>query len=69
MSEADRAARALLIHAHANDVFEDGRLAAEWMKHPHAELRAERPIDMLDTQSGYDRVREILTRIAYGIPV
>ncbi len=68
-SEADRAARTLLIYAHARDVLEDDQLAAEWLKHPHIELRGERPIDMLDTQSGYDRVRDILMRIEYGIAV
>ena len=67
--EADLAARTLLIYAQARDVFEDATAAATWLKLPHIELRGERPIDMIDTQSGYDRVRDILMKIEYGTAV
>lgn len=68
-SEADRAARVLLIFSQANETFDSPELAAQWLQHAHAELGDTRPIDMLDTQSGYDRVRDILARLAYGISV
>ena len=68
-SEGDRVARVLMTFAHARDVFEDSGSAAEWMKSPHAELEDEAPLAMLDTQSGFDRVRDLLMRIEFGVGV
>lgn len=68
-SEGDRVARVLMTFAHARDVFEDAGSAAEWMKLPHAELDGEPPLTMLDTQSGFDRVRDLLMRIEFGVGV
>jgi putative toxin-antitoxin system antitoxin component (TIGR02293 family) len=68
-SEGDRIARVLMTFAHARDVFEDTGGAAEWMKLPHAELDGEPPLAMLDTQSGFDRVRDLLMRIEFGVGV
>jgi putative toxin-antitoxin system antitoxin component (TIGR02293 family) len=68
-SEGDRVARVLMTFAHARDVFEDASSAAEWMKLPHAELDGEPPLAMLDTQSGFDRVRDLLMRIEFGVGV
>src|SRR5260370_19166515 len=66
-SESDRAARTLLIYAQARDVLEDDKLAGEWLQRPNVELRGERPIDMLDTQTGFDRVRALLLRPEHGV--
>jgi putative toxin-antitoxin system antitoxin component (TIGR02293 family) len=68
-SEGDRVARVLMIFAHARDVFEDAGSAATWMKSAHAEFESESPLAMLDTQSGFDRVRDLLMRIEFGIGV
>lgn len=68
-SESDRVARVLMAFAHARDIFEDAGGAAEWMKLPHAELDGEPPLAMLDTQSGFDRVRDLLMRIEFGVGV
>jgi len=68
-SEADRVARVLITFAHARHVFEDAGSAAEWMKSPHAELDDEAPLSMLDTQPGFDRVRDLLIRIEFGVGV
>lgn len=68
-SEGDRVARVLMTFAHARDVFEDAVSAAEWMKSPHAELDDEPPLAMLDTQSSFDRVRDLLMRIEFGVGV
>ncbi|WP_211453062.1 type II RES/Xre toxin-antitoxin system antitoxin [Collimonas antrihumi] len=68
-SESDRAARTVLIYAQAKDVLEDGKLAAEWLQRPSVELRGERPLDMLDTQTGFDRVRDVLVRLEHGVGV
>lgn len=67
--ESDRVARILIVHSQAADVLEDPRLASEWMLSPNALLGDERPLDMLDTQAGYDRVRDILMRFEYGVGV
>lgn len=68
-SESDRVARTLMVYFDAHDVFEDAGIAGRWLVHPHVELGGERPLDMLDTQVGYDRVRDLLMRIEYGIGV
>jgi putative toxin-antitoxin system antitoxin component (TIGR02293 family) len=68
-SESDRVARVLMTFAHARDIFEDAGNAAEWMKLPNAELDDEPPLAMLDTQSGFDRVRDLLMRIQFGVGV
>lgn len=67
--ESDRVARILIVHSQAADVLEDAKLASQWMLHPNALLGGERPLDMLDTQAGYDRVRDILMRFEYGVGV
>jgi putative toxin-antitoxin system antitoxin component (TIGR02293 family) len=67
--ESDRAARTMLIYAQAKDVLEDGGLAAEWLLRPNVELGGERPLDTLDTQTGFDRVRDILVRLEHGVTV
>lgn len=67
--ESDRVSRVILVHAHATDVFESRDIAAQWMQASHAELGGERPVAMLDTQTGYDAVQRILQRIEYGVGV
>lgn len=64
---SDRIARAILIHALAKDVLEDPKLAGEWMLKPNVHLHDETPLDMLDTQVGYDCVRDVLIRLAHGV--
>ncbi|WP_228933755.1 antitoxin Xre/MbcA/ParS toxin-binding domain-containing protein [Paraburkholderia saeva] len=66
-SESDRVARTVLIHEQAKDVLEDTKLAAAWLLRSNIELRGERPLDMMDTQPGFDRVRDLLSRIERGI--
>ncbi len=65
--ESDRIARVLYVREQAADVFEDEALAAEWMCRPNATLGGMTPLEVLDTQPGYDRVRDILSRIAFGV--
>lgn len=65
--ESDRIARVLIILKAARDLFGNDTLAVEWIKRPLAPLGHERPIDMLDTQPGYDRVRDVLLRVGEGV--
>ncbi len=66
-AESDRVARVLYVFRLAIDVFENEALAAEWMQLPHAELGGLRPLEVLDSQPGYDRVRDLLMRVIHGI--
>lgn len=68
-TESDRVARVLYVFELANEVFDDPTLAAKWMVRSLSELGGMRPLEVLDSQPGYDRVRDILTRAALGIPV
>nr|WP_315594873.1 antitoxin Xre/MbcA/ParS toxin-binding domain-containing protein [uncultured Cupriavidus sp.] len=67
--ESDRVARVLYVFELATDVLEDSKLAAQWMQKPLYELDGMKPLEVLDSQPGYDRVRDILMRAAFGIPV
>lgn len=67
--ESDRLARALQVFFAATEVFEDPLCAARWICAEHAELAGERPLDVLDTQAGYDRVQDLLLRLEYGVGV
>ncbi|GAB6847081.1 antitoxin Xre/MbcA/ParS toxin-binding domain-containing protein [Paraburkholderia kururiensis] len=68
-AESDRVARVLYLRQLAVEVFEDQALAVEWMRRPHAELAGLSPLDMLDTQPGYDRARDLLLRVIHGVSV
>lgn len=67
-AESDRVARVLIILQNAREFFGDEKLAVEWIKRPLGPLGQERPLDMLDTQPGYDRVKDILLRASEGVP-
>lgn len=66
-AESDRVARVLYVRQLAVEVFEDPALAAEWMQRSNAELGGLSPLEVLDSQPGYDRVREILLRVIHGV--
>jgi putative toxin-antitoxin system antitoxin component (TIGR02293 family) len=66
-AESDRVARVLYVRQLAVEVFEAPALAAEWMQRSNAELGGLSPLEVLDSQPGYDRVREILLRVIHGV--
>ncbi|MFM0326944.1 antitoxin Xre/MbcA/ParS toxin-binding domain-containing protein [Caballeronia glebae] len=66
-AESDRVARVLYVRQLAVEVFEDPALAGEWMQRSNAELAGLSPLEVLDSQPGYDRVREILLRVIHGV--
>jgi putative toxin-antitoxin system antitoxin component (TIGR02293 family) len=68
-AESDRVARVLYVFEQAAQVFKDDTLAAQWMKRPNAELGSLKPLEVLDSQPGYDRVRDLLMRITFGVSV
>ncbi|WP_206954527.1 antitoxin Xre/MbcA/ParS toxin-binding domain-containing protein [Trinickia acidisoli] len=66
-AESDRVARVLIILKSAREFFGNRELAVEWMKRPLVQLNLDRPLDVLDTQPGYDRVKDILLRASEGV--
>ncbi|WP_175960322.1 antitoxin Xre/MbcA/ParS toxin-binding domain-containing protein [Burkholderia pyrrocinia] len=65
--ESDRVARVLYVLDLATDLFEDSERAAAWMSRANAELDGLKPLEVLDVQPGYDRVRDILNRARFGV--
>ncbi|TGN99091.1 DUF2384 domain-containing protein [Burkholderia sp. USMB20] len=65
--ESDRVARVLYVRGLATELFEDGERAAAWMNRANAELDGLKPLEVLDVQPGYDRVRDILNRAQFGV--
>ncbi len=64
---SDRAYRLASILSMARGVFGDDENAREWFKEPVRALGGERPIDLLDTEIGTQKVVRILGRIRHGI--
>jgi putative toxin-antitoxin system antitoxin component (TIGR02293 family) len=59
----------MLAHAldEARRVLGDEEAARRWLRAPVASLDGRPPIDHLDSIEGYERVRETLTKIEYGM--
>jgi putative toxin-antitoxin system antitoxin component (TIGR02293 family) len=67
--ESDRIARLMFIYELSVEAFEDQNSAREWILRNHVEFGNEKPIEILDTEAGYSRVRDVLTRLMTGICV
>ena len=65
--ESDRVIRLARVYAHAMEVFETQDDATGWFKDPIRALGGRRPLDLLDTDVGAERVDAVLTRIQYGV--
>jgi putative toxin-antitoxin system antitoxin component (TIGR02293 family) len=65
--ESDRLVRLARVFAHAADVFETDADAAGWFKDSNRALGGGRPLDLLDTDAGVQRVDGLLTRIQHGV--
>jgi len=68
-AESDQTARLARVTAFALDTW-DGDLESvrQFFARPHPELRGERPIDAMRTESGARLVEDVLTRLRYGLP-
>lgn len=51
----------------ATRVFRDEELARKWLRSPIISLGNKRPIDHLDSIEGYERVKDTLGKIEYGM--
>jgi len=56
-----------LILEEASRVFRDPELARKWLRSPIVSLDNKRPIDHLDSIGGYERVKDTLGKIEYGM--
>jgi putative toxin-antitoxin system antitoxin component (TIGR02293 family) len=65
--ESDRLYRLARVLAHANRVFEDPGESADWIHAPNTSLGKQRPLSLLDTDIGVQRVDRVLGRIEHGI--
>ena len=66
-NESDRVMRLARVYAHAIEVFETEDDATGWFKDRVRALGGRRPLDLLDTDIGVQRVDAVLTRIQYGV--
>jgi len=55
------------IEALAETVIGDRQQAFQWLSEPNAATDDKAPMDLLGDQSGYDRVKNLLLRIEYGV--
>jgi putative toxin-antitoxin system antitoxin component (TIGR02293 family) len=65
--ESDRMVRLARILAMAGDVLGSSKKASLWLKSENRALHDERPLDLLDTDTGARAVETVLGRIAYGL--
>jgi putative toxin-antitoxin system antitoxin component (TIGR02293 family) len=65
--ESDRTVRLARVVAHARKTFGTIEKAALWLQTPNRVLEGQKPLTMLDTDSGSREVDTILGRIEYGL--
>jgi putative toxin-antitoxin system antitoxin component (TIGR02293 family) len=65
--EADRVRRLQRVAQHADRVFANHDKAARWLRSKIIALDGEKPIDLLQSESGAHFVEQILHRIDYGM--
>lgn len=51
----------------ANKVLEDGDAALAWLRRPQPGLGGQTPLDLLDTEPGYEQVQTLLNQLEYGV--
>lgn len=66
VDESDRAVRLVRIQSLAEDTFGDRGKANLWLRRSLAELDAETPLDVAQTEAGARVIETILARIAWG---
>lgn len=64
---ADRVYRLKKIRELATKVFESAENAMSWLRRPQPGLGGAVPLDMLDTEPGYEQVQLLLNQLEYGV--
>ena len=65
--ESERFLRLVRLAARAEEVFGSERSSREWVRLPNRELGGVSPIEMLDTDVGFDAAMRVLGRFEYGV--
>ena len=63
----DRLYRLKKIWLLANQVLENSENALSWLRHIQPGLNNQAPLDLLDTEPGYEQVQTLLNQIEYGV--
>ncbi len=66
-AESDRTVRMARVYSSAVEMIGDRDKAIQWLGTPNRALGGDRPLDLLDTDTGARMVEDILGRIAYGV--
>lgn len=66
-AESDRTVRLARVYANAVEMLGEREKAVEWLGTANRALGGEKPLDLLDTDTGSRMVEDILGRIAYGV--
>ena len=64
---SDRACRLARVMALAQSVLEDEEKARAWFREPNRALNGERPLDLLDTETGSAQVVRVLNQLEHGV--
>jgi len=67
-SSSERLLRLVEAQNLATDVFENKETGISWLTTKNSVL-GDKPIELLDTDIGYEQVKRVLTSIAWGLPV
>lgn len=65
--ESDRLARLARVLVRAEEAIGDGSRSRRWLAQPNRALGGERPIDLLDSDTGTLTVERVLGRIEHGV--
>lgn len=65
--ESAKLVRVARVIERAEEVFESGKSAREWLKRANASLDGETPFSLLDTEFGAESVMDTLGRIEHGV--
>ncbi len=65
--ESSKLLRLARVVSRAQEVFDDARVAVDWLKAPNAALRGHAPLNLLDTDIGAESVLDTLGRVEHGV--
>ncbi len=59
--------RWISLSARAGEVFANQEKALHWLQAPNPSLAGRTPLEVVETESGYQEAEDILTRIEHGV--
>lgn len=66
-TEPERDERLARVIAVAQEVLEDEQNARAWVRERNRALRGERPLDLLETEAGTEKVVRVLRQLEHGV--